>query len=237
MRWRNFVEQTLSTTVTHHSRVGGGDFAEAFRLVCADGRRVFLKTHQQPPTDFFVIEATGLEWLRAPGCINVPRVLGVSNDPHCLLMEWIELGHATHTTEAELGRGLAALHATGHSCFGRTDCKTTGSLALPNEPLETWSEFFATQRLLPLARIASERKSLPASTIEQLENVANRLDTLGVPEESPAMLHGDLWAGNRVVDSTGSSWLIDPAAHGGHREFDLAMMNVFGGFGRDCFAA
>lgn len=235
--WFSFVEETLATTIQRYSRVGGGDFAEAFQVECGDGQRVFLKTHQQPPADFFITEAAGLEWLRAPGCVNVPKVLGVSNDPHCLLMEWIELGRSGTATEATLGRGLASLHASGHPCFGRTDHKTTGSLGVPNEPHERWSDFFASQRLMPLAKIASKRNSLPASSIAQLEKLATRLDTLGVPDEPPAMLHGDLWAGNRVVDSTGVSWLIDPAAHGGHREFDLAMMMLFGGFGRDCFAA
>lgn len=235
--WSRFVEQTLATSITSHTRVGGGDFADAFQLTCADGRRVFLKTHKQPPQDFFVTEATGLEWLRAPGCVNVPQVLGVSTDPHCLVMEWIDLGQSGSVTEQEFGRGLASLHASGHPCFGRSDQKTTGSLAVPNQPHDSWSEFYATQRLLPLARIASERGSLPVSAITQLEKVADRLNSFGVPDEPPAMLHGDLWAGNRVVDTAGVSWLIDPAAHGGHREFDLAMMLLFGGFGRDCFAA
>ncbi|MGB5759797.1 MAG: fructosamine kinase family protein, partial [Acidimicrobiales bacterium] len=64
-----------------------------------------------------------------------------------------------------------------------------------------------------------------------------RLDRLGVPEEPPARLHGDLWAGNRLVDGDGRSWLIDPACHGGHREFDLAMMRLFGGFDETCHRA
>ena len=67
--------------------------------------------------------------------------------------------------------------------------------------------------------------------------MADRLPELGGPTEPPARLHGDLWAGNRLVGADGENWLIDPAAHGGHREFDLAMMRLFGGFGADCFAA
>jgi fructosamine-3-kinase len=67
--------------------------------------------------------------------------------------------------------------------------------------------------------------------------VAARLDAVVPTSEPPARLHGDLWAGNRLVDAAGRSWLIDPACHGGHREFDLAMMRLFGGFGADCFAA
>jgi fructosamine-3-kinase len=73
--------------------------------------------------------------------------------------------------------------------------------------------------------------------IDRLEALAGRLGDLGVPVEPPARLHGDLWAGNRLVDERGVSWLIDPAAHGGHREFDLAMMQLFGGFGPACVDA
>ena len=108
---------------------------------------------------------------------------------------------------------------------------------MPNEPCAFWSEFYATQRLLPLARLAAEAGALPPNTITALEHVAGRLTELGGPEEPPARLHGDLWAGNRVVDQRGASWLIDPACHGGHREFDLAMMRLFGGFGPAAFEA
>jgi fructosamine-3-kinase len=98
-------------------------------------------------------------------------------------------------------------------------------------------EFYATQRLLPLARLAGDAAALPPSTIRRLEAGADRLAELGGDAEPPSRLHGDLWAGNRLIDAGGRSWLIDPAAHGGHREFDLAMMRLFGGFGPDCFAA
>jgi fructosamine-3-kinase len=97
--------------------------------------------------------------------------------------------------------------------------------------------FQASNRLLPLARLASEAEALPSATIRDLETIASRLADLGGPPEPPARLHGDLWGGNRLVGAGGVSWLIDPAAHGGHREFDLAMMRLFGGFGEACFAA
>jgi fructosamine-3-kinase len=88
-----------------------------------------------------------------------------------------------------------------------------------------------------LAALGRDSGTLGDSTVLRLEAVAHRLAALGVPDEPPARLHGDLWAGNRLVDSGGHSWLVDPAAHGGHREFDLAMMWLFGGFDEDCFAA
>ena len=119
--------------------------------------------------------------------------------------------------------------------FGREDRRTTGSRGLPNEPCATWAEFYGTQRLVPLARLA--RGVLPPVAIAGLESLAGRLGEFAAADEPAARLHGDLWAGNRVVDAAGVSWLIDPAAHGGHREFDLAMMRLFGGFGDAVFAA
>jgi fructosamine-3-kinase len=85
--------------------------------------------------------------------------------------------------------------------------------------------------------LAGDAAALPDRTIADLERVAGRLAALGGPAEPPARVHGDLWAGNRMIDRTGRSWLIDPAAHGGHREFDLAMMRLFGGFAAGCFDA
>ena len=146
-------------------------------------------------------------------------------------------GRPGATTEADLGRGLAALHRAGAPSFGREDRRTTGSRGLPNEPYPTWAEAYAENRLRPLARLARDGRALPPAACLDLELVADRLAELGGPPEPPARLHGDLWAGNRLVGAGGENWLIDPAAHGGHREFDLAMMRLFGGFGAECFAA
>ena len=117
------------------------------------------------------------------------------------------------------------------------DRRTTGSRGLPNEPADTWAEFYRSNRLLPLARLCRDGDVLAPSVVADLEAVAARLEDLGGEPEPPSLLHGDLWAGNRLVAHDGSSWLIDPAAHWGHREFDLAMMRLFGGFGAECFGA
>jgi fructosamine-3-kinase len=199
---------------------------------------VFAKTHPTAPAHFFTTEAAGLSWLRDAQAVPVPEVLAVSDErPNHLVLEWIDEGRPRPATERELGIGLARLHQAGAPFFGREDRRTTGSRGLPNEPCATWPEFYATNRLLPLARLAREGDALPVATIEALERLAPRLAEFGAADEPPARLHGDLWAGNRLVDTSGQSWLIDPAAHGGHREFDLAMMRLFGGFGAECFEA
>jgi len=229
------VAITLEATVLETARLGGGDVAESFRMRLDDGRTVFAKTHRDPPPEFFQTEAAGLTWLRESGAIAVPDVLAVADG--LLVLEWITEGAPVAATEANLGRALARLHRSGAPCFGRADRRTTGSRRLPNDPCPTWVEFYATQRLLPLARLAGDATALPPSAIKRLEAAADRLAELGGDVEPPARLHGDLWAGNRLIDASGTSWLIDPAAHGGHREFDLAMMRLFGGFGPDCHAA
>ena len=240
-RLRLAVAGALGSDVVTMARLGGGDVAESYRCSLADDRTVFAKTHRRPPPGFFTTEAAGLAWLREPGVLPVPEVLAVSDGdedvpPH-LVLEWIDEGRGRPATEADLGRQLAELHRAGAPAFGREDRRTTGSRGLPNEPCDTWVDFYATQRLGPLARLAADGQALPGETLALLEQVTERLDEFGGPAQPPARLHGDLWAGNRLVDTAGRSWLIDPAAHGGHREFDLAMMRLFGGYGTDCFNA
>jgi len=235
------LERALGDGIAGARPVYGGDVAVSFRIELAGGRRLFAKTHRRPPPGFFTTEATGLEWLGEPAVVAVPEVVAVDDGqdggPAFLVLGWIETGTAGRDTNAELGRGLAALHRAGAPSFGREDRRTTGSRALPNDPCPTWAEFYAERRLLPLAHLARDAAALDPASIAALERVAGRLTEVGGPPEPPARLHGDLWAGNRLVGVDGRSWLIDPAAHGGHREFDLAMMRLFGGFDGTCFGA
>lgn len=245
---RAALSEALGRDVIAAVRVHGGDVARSYRIEFDDDPPAFAKTHPQAPAWFFSTEAAGLTWLREPGALPVPEVLAVSDGdettgrpsverPNFLVLEWIDevRGRTDSVGEREFGIRLAELHLSGAETFGRADRRTTGSRGLPNEPCATWAEFYGTQRLLPLARLARDAAAISPSSIQGLERLAARLEELGGPAEPPARLHGDLWAGNRVVDTGGRSWILDPAAHGGHREFDLAMMRLFGGFGEDAF--
>mgnify|MGYP001828969521 CR=1 FL=1 len=229
------VEDALGETVVAWSRVRGGDVADAFRLELADGRSVFAKTHRDPRPGVFDTEARDLAWLREAAPSAVPAVLAVG--AAWLVLEWIDERPPAADSDAELGRILAAIHRAGAVSFGRVDRRPTGSRGLPNEPVGSWAEAYGRNRLLPLARLGTETATLAPATAARLESLAVRLDRLPVPVEPPARLHGDLWAGNRLVGAGGRNWLIDPAAHGGHREFDLSMMALFGGFGEACYRA
>ena len=224
----------------------GGDVAMSYAVDLADGRRVFAKTHPAAPAHFFTTEATGLRWLRdgidATGPLSVPEVLAVSDDtPNHLVLEWVEEARGAQTgarrrapvrcrTRTAARRGRAVLRTGGPADHRqsrppeRTDGDVAGVLrAAPPAPARP-----------PRARDAHV---LPVAAIDGLQRVAGRLAEFGAADEPPARLHGDLWAGNRLVGTDGRHWLVDPAAHGGHREFDLAMMRLFGGFGAACFDA
>lgn len=239
------IATSLGDVVVGLAPLRGGDVADAYRVVLAGGRTVFAKTHRAPPPGFFTTEAAGLGWLRDADELPVPEVLAVSDGgdgtPAMLVLEWVDEDRRAIPDEGAFGRALAAVHAAGAPSFGREDRRTTGSRRLPNEPCSTWAEFYASQRLTPLARLVRDAGHLGRDAASRLatglDAVAARLGELAGAPEAPARLHGDLWAGNRVVDRHGRSWLIDPACFGGHREFDLAMMRLFGGFGDDAFAA
>ena len=225
--------------VTGIRPVGGGDINQAVRVETPDGP-MFAKFNRDPGPDMFAREASGLRMLAryAPGSIGVPSVL--RETAHGLLLEWIEPGRGIRETEAEFGRGLAGLHKTTIDHFGALDdglAGYLGSVGIDLTPTDDWVEFFVWRRVRPLAERAVSEGALSSDALRLLDALEPRFEELCGPPEPPALLHGDLWAGNRMIDASGRNWLIDPAAHWGHRESDLAMMRLFGGFGADAFAA
>ncbi|TCJ29842.1 fructosamine kinase family protein [Nocardioides jejuensis] len=218
------VEQLLGTAVVSTAPVAGGDINAATRLRLADGRVVLLKSQPSPPAGFFASEARGLAQLADAGA-PVPRPLAV--DDACLVLPWIEHGRPTVDAAERLGRDLAAVHQQPRPAYGDEADGWIGRLPLPNQAADSWAEFYARHRVQPYLRRALERGAIDPDDAAVVAAVAGRLGDL-VPEEPPALLHGDLWNGNVVWGLDGRAWLVDPAAHGGHRESDLAMLALFG---------
>lgn len=220
------AEQLLGTAVVSTTPVAGGDVCTSTRLRLSDGRSALIKTRPHAPEGFFAAEARGLRWLAEPGVAEVAEVLGVTAD--CIILAWIEPSRPSPESAAGLGRMLARLHASGAEAFGADLDGFIGSLPLPNKPADTWPEFFAVRRILPYLKLAADRGRISPAGVEAVETVVRRIVDLAGPAEPPARLHGDLWSGNIVWNAERYAVLVDPAAHGGHRETDLAMMNLFG---------
>ncbi len=237
------VADLLGVRCEHAQSLSGGFIGEAWRVDTDDGP-VFAKTLAEPAPGVLAVEAAGLAWLREPGVVPVPEVLAV--DDHVLVLAWIEPGRPAPGAAERLGVGLARLHTVEADAFGAvpTGGDTAGflgRLGVADRPCATWAEFVVTQRFDPLAAEADQRGALPVGTADRVRRVADRLgdpeDDLAGPAIAPARLHGDLWGSNVLWAAGGDAWLIDPAAHGGHPEADLAMMHLFGGFGAATFAA
>ena len=212
----------------------GGCISQAATVELADGRRVFTKHLPDAPAGFFAAEARGLAWLDT-GALPVPRVL--AQGAGFLVLEHIPGGEATPAGWEALGRGLAALHADAPPTFGLDHDNFIGRLPQPNPPADTWAAFYRDHRLAPMVRRAHDRGLLDRPLRQTLDRLLDTLPQHLGPPEPPARLHGDLWSGNVRFDDTGQPWLLDPAVAGGHREQDLAMMRLFGGFDDRCYAA
>jgi len=222
----NRAEGLLGAAVVATTPVAGGDICTATRLRLSDGRSALVKTKPHAPETFFAAEARGLRWLAAAEGAVVPEVLASAED--CLIVEWVEPGHPSAEAADALGRALAETHRAGAGTFGGDEDGFIGTLPLPNRPADTWPEFYATRRVLPYLKAARDRSAISADDAATVETTMRRIDEFAGPAEPPARIHGDLWSGNVLWGSDGAARLIDPAAHGGHRETDLAMLALFG---------
>jgi fructosamine-3-kinase len=235
---RDALERTLGVDVARSKSLGGGSINDAYEVSLADGAGLFVKTHRNPPARMFETEARGLAWLEEANAVRVPRVLAVSETaPAFLALELLRPARHRPGFDEELGRSLAALHAHGAPSFGLEYDNFIGRLAQSNTPADDWASFYWGQRLEPQIRLAVDRGLLSSRTRARFDTLRGALPELVGPAEPPSRLHGDLWGGNLHADERGAPCLIDPAVYGGHREMDLAMMRLFGGFGPRVFSA
>lgn len=201
--------------------VDGGDICKAYRATTTAGRAVFAKMHPRPPRGFFAAEVAGLDLLRVPDGPPVPQVVAAADDG--LVLEWVASGRPTPEAARAFGRALAGMHSASMPTFGAPYDGFIGSLPLPNAEAGEWPTFYAQRRLRPYLDALSRDQRKP------VEDVCARIGELAGSPEPPARIHGDLWSGNLLWGGDGRVWLVDAAAaHGGHRETDLAMLALFG---------
>ncbi len=209
--------------------LGGQHGTGHFYRTLPGGRPAFVKVADPgggPGRDpGFAAEARGLRWLAEAGAVPVPDVLDVSGRE--LVISWVDQEPPTAAAAERFGRDLARLHAAGAGAFGAPWPGVIAGLPLPGDQAVEWPDWYARCRLLPYARIAFDAGTLSAADVTLIESVAGRIGQIAGPPEPPSRIHGDCWSGN-VLWSGGRGWLIDPAAHGGHRETDLAMLELFG---------
>jgi fructosamine-3-kinase len=205
-------------------RIAGGDINDAWAVELESGERLFVKTRANAPAGEYEAEAAGLRWIGE--AVAVPDVFAVGED--FLALRWVDEGSLD---DEALGHDLAALHAAGAAGFGSTPHDLPlrlGAAELPSGEGEDWATFYARWRIAPLADQAFERGALTREGRAAIERVCERMADLAGPPEDPARLHGDLWSGNVMAGIDGHPVLVDPAAYGGHREVDLAMLRLFG---------
>lgn len=197
------------------------------------GDDVFVKRRSDAPPGLFRAEAAGLRWLgEVDDGVEVVRPLEVAEDRIVLPRLPEVLPSPQHADD--FGRRLARTHAAGAPAFGAGPPGWQGDgfigpLVMPLRPAAAWGPWFAEQRLLPYLRAAHDAGALTSAESEQVGLLLDRLvasDELAGPAEPPARLHGDLWNGNVLWTGDGVV-LIDPSAHGGHRETDLALLQLF----------
>jgi len=243
MNWQLIAEQVESATgrafkVQSAQAHAGGDINSAFRLQGLD-QSYFVKLNRADLAFMFEAEFAGLEELARTQTLRVPTpvVCGQSEGHSFLVLEYLEFGHSNPSSERILGERLAQLHRQPQPFFGWYRNNTIGSTPQHNNKSDDWLSFWRDRRLgfqLELAAQNSYGGKLQASG----ERLRSDMDVLfGNYRPSPSLLHGDLWAGNAAVDSKGCPVIFDPACYYGDREADLAMTELFGGFGRDFYAA
>lgn len=224
--------------VTHHHTLSGGSINTVLHLTTQHGPPLVLKFNPTPPSDFFQREVAGLQALASvPGAPRIPQIY--ASDRRWLLLEYLPPIKVKTGFYNRLGEELARLHQHTQSRFGFPHDNYIGLTPQPNGWLPDGYAFFAERRLRFQAHLARDNNLFSASDVQQIERLIARLPNL-IPAQPASLIHGDLWPGNVIVGPQGEPVLVDPAAHYGWAEAELAMTSLFGGFSRafyDAYAA
>lgn len=237
MRWKVEIEKMLSgfigidVTINSISSVGGGSINDTYKVSTSEGDFFVKKNSTSLYPQMFEKEALGLKILRDAKSIDLPEVIGygeIENDSF-LILKFINSANKSDSFWDDFGRQLAGLHKNSDKHFGLNHDNYIGSLYQYNNKHGSWSDFFREERLEKQVRLARNNGAIDTGTVSTFDRFYTKLENI-FPQEPPALLHGDLWGGNFIVSEKGNPVIIDPAVYYGHREMDLGMTQLFGGF-------
>jgi fructosamine-3-kinase len=236
------IEQATggSARIGRRTRLGGGDICLVERLDTTAGSFVLKSVGARAVPGLFAAEAEGLRALRHSGTsLTIPDVITCRDEhPSFLVLEDLGEGTSGRDFDERVGIGLAELHRASTETFGFARDNFCGATPQPNPRMTGWIEFYGRARLGHQLDLAARARLLSPADGRLLDTLVARLDTwLTEPPEGPALVHGDLWSGNLHVAARGLPALIDPAAYFAHREAELGMMTLFGGFSESVYAA
>ncbi|SFB90720.1 hypothetical protein SAMN04487907_1011124 [Zunongwangia mangrovi] len=221
------IEEKNNLKINNITSLSGGDINDVFLLNTTEGKKVVKMNSATKFPGMFEAEMAGMKALKAAEAIDVPQMIDVytENDYSCLLMEHRETGSRSSNFWTVFGKQMADLHKNTQPKFGFSEDNYIGSLPQQNNEHENIVDFYNEERLEPQFKLAKEQ----AYDLGDTKKFCSELYDL-IPQEKPALIHGDLWNGNYLVNAEGSPCLIDPAVAYAPREMDLSMMKLFGGF-------
>jgi fructosamine-3-kinase len=230
------LEKELAIKITKTEQVFGGDINQTY-VLHSPVSKLFLKLNTDNNGDIFEKEFAGLALLRNTKAITVPQPLvhGKVEKQIYLVMEYIEKGNAGIDFWQSFGHQLALLHNNTAELFGLDHDNYIGSLSQQNKQSDNWSEFYAAQRILFLIKMAFDEQRCDSSDTKMAEKLCGKFDAL-FPRERSSLLHGDLWCGNYMINEEGCATIYDPAVYYGHREMDIGMTLLFGGFDKTFYS-
>tara|TARA_R110002126_G_scaffold37614_2_gene113176 strand:+ start:5212 stop:6069 length:858 start_codon:yes stop_codon:yes gene_type:complete len=227
------IEHDLNNSIVDAQSQSGGDINQAAILSLDSGDSYFLKWNNSAPDSMFETEAKGLELLFDTDTeLIIPRVKLVGKN--FLLLSLINSGSKKTSSDFDFGVELAKLHQHSSENFGLDHDNFIGKLPQSNTPHSKWADFYLSERIESQVKLGIDSGKFSKSIltkIDSLHQVAERL----FPNEPPALLHGDLWSGNYMFTKNGCASIYDPAVYYGHREMDIAMTRLFGGFSKDFY--
>ena len=211
--------------------VGGGSISQTYKVLTDVGTFFVKVKSSQTLPKIFEREMSGLKFLKETNTISVVNPIGCLQyeQYNYLILDWVEEGPKVDNYWEELGKSLAKLHLNTNRYFGFSEDNFIGGLPQLNSKSSSWSEFYIEQRLEPLVKRATDSGLVDSSMAKKLVQYYKMAESV-FPDEKPALLHGDLWKGNVLVNELGKPVLIDPAIYYGHREMDIAMTKFVGTF-------